>query len=200
MIALFRLVGSKQMYSFKLPDLSLPPTSTKLLIQGVASCTGLSTPGCKILSGNGVTRSLLGSNTWINLHMIWGTWEYANPFKDIEVSMQNLFFACDQLWSCALLSWHLSGHFMYRSLSGHFLLLYTQWRFCFFGVMGWACYQASSGWQIVQSSSWLYHTKHQCCFTRYYHAAIFLSNKECHIPTISWYLSGLSKTYKNQQS
>ena len=43
MIALFRLVGSKQMCSFKLPDLSLPSTSTKLLIQGVTSCTSLST-------------------------------------------------------------------------------------------------------------------------------------------------------------
>ena len=50
MIALFRLVGSKQMHSFKLPDLSLSSTSTKLLIQGVASCTGLSTPVCNILS------------------------------------------------------------------------------------------------------------------------------------------------------
>ena len=39
MTALFRLIGSKQMHSFTLPDLSLPSTSTKLMIQGVASNT-----------------------------------------------------------------------------------------------------------------------------------------------------------------
>ena len=36
--------------SFNLPDLSLPSTGTKLLIQGVASWTGFSTPACNISS------------------------------------------------------------------------------------------------------------------------------------------------------
>ena len=49
-IALFRFVGSKQMHGFKLPDLSLLSTNTKLLIQGVASWTGLRTPACSIIS------------------------------------------------------------------------------------------------------------------------------------------------------
>ena len=49
MIALFRLIGSKQIHSFKLPDLSLAYTSRKLMIQGDASCTSLSTPACNIL-------------------------------------------------------------------------------------------------------------------------------------------------------
>ena len=48
-IALFEFVGSKQTLSFRLPDLSLPSTRTKLLIHGVASCTGLSTLACSIL-------------------------------------------------------------------------------------------------------------------------------------------------------
>ena len=99
-IALFRLVGSKQMHSFKLPDLSLLSTSTKLLIQGVASWTSLRTPACSILSTvllkcffevdrNWAARSLLGGNTWINLYMIGWSWEATNPFKDIRVFMQN---------------------------------------------------------------------------------------------------------------
>ena len=45
----FRLVGSKQILSFKLPSLSFPSTNTKLLIQGVASCTGFRTPTLSIL-------------------------------------------------------------------------------------------------------------------------------------------------------
>ena len=48
-IALFKFVGSKQILSLRLSDLSLPSTRTKLLIYGVASCTGLSTPDCNIL-------------------------------------------------------------------------------------------------------------------------------------------------------
>ena len=56
--ALFKLVGSKQMHSFKLPDLSLLSTSTNLLIQGVASWTGLSIPACSILSTSCLNASL----------------------------------------------------------------------------------------------------------------------------------------------
>ena len=47
---LFKFVGSNQILSFRLPDLSLPSTSTKLLIQGVASQMVFSTPACSILS------------------------------------------------------------------------------------------------------------------------------------------------------
>ena len=179
MIALFRCVGSKQKHSFKLPNLSLLSISTKLLIQCVASCNGLSTPACLIyflfkcffkVDRNWGVRSLLMGNTWINLYLIWRTWEATNPFKDIRVFMQNLFFTCNQhgnmLGNCILLCWCLSGHFTCRSLSGHFLLLYIQCRFSFLGMIGWAFYQASSGWQIVQSCSWLYQPKHQSCFTR----------------------------------
>ena len=57
-IALFRLVGSKQMCSFRLPSFSLLSTSTKLFIQGVASWTGLSTPACGILSTSCLNASL----------------------------------------------------------------------------------------------------------------------------------------------
>ena len=49
MITLFKFVGFKQILSFKLPDLSLPSTRTKLLTHGVASCTGFNTPTCSIL-------------------------------------------------------------------------------------------------------------------------------------------------------
>ena len=48
-IALFKIVGSKQILSLRLSDLSLPSTRTKLLVYGVASCTGLSTPAYNIL-------------------------------------------------------------------------------------------------------------------------------------------------------
>ena len=48
-IALFTFVGSKHILSYKLPDLSLPSTRTKLLIHGVASCKDFSTPACNIL-------------------------------------------------------------------------------------------------------------------------------------------------------
>ena len=48
-MALFKLVGSKQMCSLRFPSLSLLSTKMKLLIQGVASCTGTSTPACSIL-------------------------------------------------------------------------------------------------------------------------------------------------------
>ena len=60
----------------------------------------------------------------MKLYMIWRTWEAANPFNDIWVFMQNMVFACDQLENCILPSWHLSDHFMCRSLSGYFMLLY----------------------------------------------------------------------------
>ena len=49
-IALFRLVGSKQILKLSLPSLSLPSTRTKLLIQGVACCTDFRIPPCEILS------------------------------------------------------------------------------------------------------------------------------------------------------
>ena len=62
-IALFRLVRFRQILSFKLPDLSLPSTSTKLLIQGVASWTGFSTPACNILS----TSCLKASFRWTGI-------------------------------------------------------------------------------------------------------------------------------------
>ena len=39
--ALFRFIGSRHMQSFRLPDLSLPSMSMKLLIHRVASLTGL---------------------------------------------------------------------------------------------------------------------------------------------------------------
>ena len=106
MIALFRLVGFKQMCSFRLPNLSLLSTSTKLLIQGVASCTGLSTPACSILS----TSCLNASLRWTGIRQqgvclgvtlgsiyIWKTWEATNPFKDIRVFMQNLFLLVTSL-------------------------------------------------------------------------------------------------------
>ena len=48
-IALFKFVGSKHMHSLRFPNLSLPSTKMKLLIQGVALSTGTSTPACSIL-------------------------------------------------------------------------------------------------------------------------------------------------------
>ena len=50
MIALFRLVGSKNICNFKLPNLSLLFTRTKLFIHGVASCIGLRMLAFSILS------------------------------------------------------------------------------------------------------------------------------------------------------
>ena len=50
MIALFGFVGSRHMRSFRLPDLSLPSTSMKLFLHGVASLTGLMIPAWSILS------------------------------------------------------------------------------------------------------------------------------------------------------
>ena len=49
-IAIFRLVESKQILGLSLPSLSLPSTSTKLFIQGVAWCIGFRIPACSILS------------------------------------------------------------------------------------------------------------------------------------------------------
>ena len=191
MIILFRLIGSKQMHSFKLPDLFLPSTSTKLLIQCVPSCTGLSTPSCNILS----TSCLNASLRWIGigwqgvcLGVTLGSsciWEAANPFKDIWVFMQNLFFACDQLGNCKLLSWHLSSHFMCRSLSRHFLLLYTQCRFSFLGVISWACYQASVAnspilFLVVSiQASMLFYKIVTCCH--------HLQQQRMPHPSITWY-------------
>ena len=63
MICLFKFVGSKQILSFKLPDLSLHSTSTKLLIHGVASCTGSITPACNLLS----TSCLKASFRWTGI-------------------------------------------------------------------------------------------------------------------------------------
>ena len=54
---LFKFVGSKPIPSLRLPGLSLPSTRTKLVIHGVACCTGLSTPACNILLTSGWTAS-----------------------------------------------------------------------------------------------------------------------------------------------
>ena len=101
---LLRLVGSNQMHNFRLPNLSLLPISTKLLIQGIASLTGTSNPTCNILFisclnvfkvyRDWVARCLLGSSTWINLYVIRWSWEVANPIKNTRVFMQSLSFAC----------------------------------------------------------------------------------------------------------
>ena len=48
--ALFKLVGSRHIQSFRLPSLSLSSTSMKLFIQGVASWIGLIIPALSILS------------------------------------------------------------------------------------------------------------------------------------------------------
>ena len=62
-IALFKFVGFKQILSLRLPDLSMPSTRTKLVIHGVASCTGFSTPTCNILS----TSCLKASFSWTGI-------------------------------------------------------------------------------------------------------------------------------------
>ena len=49
MITLLRFVGSKQVLSFEFPSLSLPSTSTKIFLHGVASWTGFRTPTFNIL-------------------------------------------------------------------------------------------------------------------------------------------------------
>ena len=49
-IALLRLVGLRQILSLRIPCLSLPSTSVKLLIKGVAWFTGFKTPTCNLLA------------------------------------------------------------------------------------------------------------------------------------------------------
>ena len=48
-MALFRLVGSRDILNFNCPWMFLLSTRTKLLIHGVASVVGISTPACSIL-------------------------------------------------------------------------------------------------------------------------------------------------------
>ena len=48
-MALFRFIGSRHTWSFGLPDLSLPSTSTKLFIHRVASLSDLMILACSIL-------------------------------------------------------------------------------------------------------------------------------------------------------
>ena len=49
--------------SSRLPDISLPSTRTKPIIHGVASCTGLNTPTCNILSTSCWKASLRWTGT-----------------------------------------------------------------------------------------------------------------------------------------
>ena len=49
-MALFKFIGSRHMQSFGLPDLSLPSTSMKLFIHGVASLASFMIPAWSILS------------------------------------------------------------------------------------------------------------------------------------------------------
>ena len=60
---LFRLVGSKQILNLSLPSLSLPSTKTKLLIQGVAWCTGFRIQTCNILPISCLNGSLRCTGT-----------------------------------------------------------------------------------------------------------------------------------------
>ena len=93
-MALFRLVGSKQMWSFGIPVfLSCDSTKMKLLIHGVASWTGLITPAVSIFSISclkvclrwtgmglqGVCLGVMDRFVWI---MIWLTWKSAYTFKE----------------------------------------------------------------------------------------------------------------------
>ena len=103
-IALFRMVGSVQMHSFRLPDLSLLSTSTKLLIQGVASLTGLSSPACSILSTSSL-KSLLGGNTWISLYIIrrsWGSYQSLQRHHSIHTVSGLCLWPAWELHICAL--------------------------------------------------------------------------------------------------
>ena len=91
-ITMFRLVGSKQIQSLKLPNLSFPSTSTKLLIQGVYSCTGFRTPALSILSMScqkapfkctriGLQGVCLGVIFWSKWIQYGGTWKASNTLK-----------------------------------------------------------------------------------------------------------------------
>ena len=156
-MALLKLVGSKQILSFKLPDLSLPLTSTKLLIQGVASCTGFNTLLVTFyqllvffesffkVDRNWATRGLFWCSTRIKLYMVWGIWESSNSIKAIWVVVQNLFLACNRLGNYVLLWRHCAIFLQIPTQS--FLELWTVTRpFCLLRVVYWACNQASPWW------------------------------------------------------
>ena len=171
MIALFRFVGSKQMCSFKLPSLFLLYTSTKLLIQGVASCTGLSTPVSSILSTSCLNASLRWTGIgWqgVCLGVTLGSiciW-YGGPGK-LPIPSKTSGYT-HRIWSllvtgfgtCLGTAYFCLGILAATSCVGLWVDISC---FCIhnvnlvsLGVIGWACYQASSGWKIVQSCSWLY--------------------------------------------
>ena len=100
-ITVLRFVGSKQILSFKLPIFSFPSTSTKLLIHGVASCTGFKTPAFSSLSisclkacfkctGTGLKGICLGVIFGSNLYVVWGTWKASNTLKYIWVPLYTI--------------------------------------------------------------------------------------------------------------
>ena len=92
MVALFRLVGSMQMCQLQVAWLVLAFYKHKLLIQGVASSTGLSTSAHSILSTSCLNTSVrwigvcLGVTLGSSCIWWWRTQEAANPFKYIWVS------------------------------------------------------------------------------------------------------------------
>ena len=133
-MALFKLVGSKKMHSLRFPSLSLLSTYMKLLIQGVASCTGTGTPACSILfiscwnrsfrcMGIGSTGCLFGRYAWIKLDVVIWSQELANPLNDTWVLLHDHLLACYELGAFFLDCWHLSGHILLFSLGGHWFLL-----------------------------------------------------------------------------
>ena len=129
-MALFKLVGSKQILSLWVLDLSFDSTNTKLLIQGVASVTGFNTLVCSILSisclnvsfrcmGTGLQCVCFGC-TQGSRCMVYGGPGFANSFKDIWVMSHNKVLACNLLVGPLLLYfWYIQG------------ILHIGWHTCF---------------------------------------------------------------------
>ena len=53
---------------------------------------------------NWLTGGLLGCDIWIQLNVVWGTWEASNTIKYNRVALQNLLFTCYQLGNYLLSS------------------------------------------------------------------------------------------------
>ena len=157
------------MHSLRLPNLSLLSTKTKLLIHGVASCTGASTPACSILfiscwnfsfkcTGIGEQGVCLGGmlgSTWI-----WqsGPRNLPIPSKTSGYSHRIISLLVISLGTCVLAAgvWAATSCFVVWADTSCCCVcntVFVSW------VIYWVGDKACSWWEVIWSLPWLHQVK-----------------------------------------
>ena len=146
-IALFRFVRSKHIWSLGFPCLSVPSMNTKLLIHGVALCTGFRTPTFSILSTSHLKASLRCIGTGLQGVCLGDTfgsnWILYSPPGNFPIPSNtsgNLFKICSFVVITLLSSGIMWVCEDYAStLWGKAFMICFSFVWCIFGFCGFSC-------------------------------------------------------------